>query len=65
MRISAGYTDQQRLALTTAPVQVTGLAALVACLVIFFTSFRIVRQHAYRLFLFSHIAGWIAMVVAT
>lgn len=38
--------------------------AFICLVVLVFTSFRIVRRYAYRLFLVCHILGWILYLVA-
>lgn len=61
----AELADIGKLAFDRSPIQSTGLAGLAACLLILFTSLRPVRRAAYRLFLASHIIGWISLLVAT
>ena len=61
----AELADIGKLAFDRSPIQSTGLAGLAACLLIILTSLRPVRRAAYRLFLASHIIGWISLLVAT
>lgn len=55
----------KRLSLATSQVQLTGMIATGAMLLMFLTSLRPVRNWAYRLFMFSHIVGWIAVAAGT
>lgn len=55
----------KRLDLAGSQVQLTGLIAVSAMLLMFLTSLRLIRNAAYRLFMFSHIVGWMAMAAGT
>jgi hypothetical protein len=63
--VHAGLNAMKALKLATNQVQLTGLIAMAAMIVIFLTSLRPVRNYAYRCFLFSHIIGWMAVAAGT
>ncbi|GAA5900268.1 hypothetical protein JCM6882_002293 [Rhodosporidiobolus microsporus] len=49
----------------TKPTHVTGVVCAIACAVLFLTSISYFRRAFYQVFLVSHIAGWITLVVGT
>lgn len=64
-REMTGLYAKKALNLAGNQVQLTGLIAIAAMVLMFLSSLRPVRNYAYRFFLFSHIIGWMAVAAGT